>query len=138
MIACMQPTLVGGEFVFVTSSAAVPELVQEAIAMFQEAEGTSLILPLLAAQAAGMSVDAPMRQITLKVHSSLEGVGLTAAISNALADANIACNVVAAYHHDHIFVPRGQAHQALGMLKALQSSMSDSLEAEAGAQACAS
>ena len=36
-------------------------------------------------------------RITLMVHSDLEGVGLTAAVSGALADAGIACNMVAAF-----------------------------------------
>ncbi len=57
-----------------------------------------------------------MRQITLDVNSSLEGVGLTAAVSAALADRGIACNVVAAYHHDHIFVPEKDAETALDVL----------------------
>jgi len=54
--------------------------------------------------------------ITLTVHSSLEAVGLTAAVSKALTDANISCNVVAAYYHDHIFVPVRDAKQAIAVL----------------------
>jgi hypothetical protein len=57
--------------------------------------------------------------ITLTVHSSLEAVGLTAAFSRALTEAGISCNVVAAYYHDHIFVPTRDAGQAMQVLKNL-------------------
>lgn len=51
--------------------------------------------------------------ITLDVHSDLEAVGLTAAFSHALANAGIACNVIAAYYHDHIFVNRQDQFRGL-------------------------
>ena len=46
--------------------------------------------------------------ITLRVHSSLNVVGLTAAVSR-LAERGIPANVIAARYHDHIFTPR-QSH----------------------------
>jgi hypothetical protein len=60
-----------------------------------------------------------LRQITLKVHSSLEAVGLTAAFSRALTEAGISANVVAAYYHDHIFVPATDAERAIEALRQL-------------------
>lgn len=60
-----------------------------------------------------------MRQITLDVHSALDGVGLTAAVASALSDHGIACNVVAAHHHDHVFVPEAWAEEALTVLRDL-------------------
>ena len=60
--------------------------------------------------------------ITLTIHSSLEAVGLTAAVSSALTEANISCNVVAAYYHDHIFVPIADADRAMNVLLALTDS----------------
>lgn len=84
---------------------------------FAEAEGTTLILDRRQAEAAGLPDDPPMAWITLTVHSSLEAVGLTATVSNALAQANIGCNMVAAYYHDHIFVP--DAGAAFALLTAL-------------------
>ena len=60
-----------------------------------------------------------MRRITLRVHSALDGIGLTAAVSAALTEAGIACNVVAALHHDHVFVPAPDAARALSALEAL-------------------
>lgn len=91
----------------------------EALAMVREAEGVTLILPERAARLQGFALEQPMRQITLQVHSALEGVGLTAAVAGALAGAGIACNMVAGYHHDHAFVPAADAERALGVLRDL-------------------
>jgi len=60
-------------------------------------------------------------RITLQVHSDLEGVGLTAAVSAALSRAGIACNVIAAFHHDHLLVPWERREEALAVLKKLSS-----------------
>jgi hypothetical protein len=98
-----------------------PELAARTLplAMFQEDEGLSLILSEEDAEAFGLSSDLPRARITLTVHSALDGVGLTAAVATALADAGIACNMVAAFHHDHAFVPLADAPRALAILKAL-------------------
>jgi hypothetical protein len=40
-------------------------------------------------------------------------VGLTAAVTNKLTSYGISANVIAVYHHDHIFVQTGNAEQAL-------------------------
>lgn len=89
------------------------------IGSFREAEGLTLILPEGRAIAAGLLRSAPMRQIALTVHSSLEAVGLTAAISTALSRDGISANVVAAYYHDHVFVPERDAVRALAVLRRL-------------------
>jgi uncharacterized protein len=58
-------------------------------------------------------------RISLEVHSSLSAVGLTAALSKALAEADISANIVAGIRHDHLFVPWDRREDALGCLKAL-------------------
>lgn len=88
-----------------------------ALAVFAEEEGTSLILPDEVARDLGFAVEMPMSRITLTVHSALDGVGLTAAVATALAEAHIPCNVVAAYHHDHVFVPEELAGGAMTILR---------------------
>jgi hypothetical protein len=57
--------------------------------------------------------------ITLGVTSALEAVGLTAAVATALTQDNISCNVIAGFHHDHLFVPIGNAQAAMTALAAL-------------------
>ncbi|MCB1704295.1 MAG: ACT domain-containing protein [Halioglobus sp.] len=59
------------------------------------------------------------RCITLTVHSSLIAVGLTAAVSGTLAAHNISANIIAAFFHDHLFVPQEDAERALAALCAI-------------------
>lgn len=119
MIAGMNPVLDPQiwRFVQITPDNA-STLLGAAIATFRESEGVSAIVPAARADEAGQP-GPDFRRITLQVLSDLEGVGLTAAVSGALAEAGIACNMVAALHHDHAFVPAGQAAVALEMLEAL-------------------
>ena len=107
MISAMTPSLKPGVFVFITIAdpALIKALSPAAISTFKEEEGMSLLVPIETAEESGIEIDHPMRCITLNVYSSLEGVGLTAAVSTALGDAGIPCNMVAASHHDHVFVP---------------------------------
>ena len=90
-----------------------------ALASVREDGGVSLVLPRERARAHGLP-DAPaFRCLTLTVHSSLEAVGLTAAVATALAARGIAANVVAGARHDHLFVPAARADEALAALRAL-------------------
>lgn len=118
MIAGMAPALDPATYAFVTTAdpARAAAAAPSALATFREAEGLSLILPLALAQALAFPDPLPMARITLTVHSALDGTGLTAAAATALAAAGIPCNMVAAFHHDHVFVPAAMAAQALGVL----------------------
>ena len=119
MISGMAPVLDDTLYHFCLLPDSAEALASQALASFAEDEGLSVILTDQVAQDAGLASDLPMRRITLTVHSALDGVGLTAAVASALADAGIACNMVAAYHHDHAFVPAGDADRALAILQAL-------------------
>lgn len=85
------------------------------LSTFLEDEGLSIVAPvehLTTEEGAGT-----WAKISLKVHSSLWAVGLTARVASALAEHGISANVIAAYHHDHIFVPWEQRLQALQVLR---------------------
>ena len=122
LLASMAPQLDDTEWVFaeVGEEEAVP-LTPLAIATFCETEGLTLVLPQSVVDGLE-NVSAPMSRITLEVHSSLEAVGLTAAVAGALAKEGISANVIAAYYHDHIFVPKASADRALAVLQALTTS----------------
>jgi hypothetical protein len=94
----------------------------EPIAAIQEAEGLTLVIPQAKADAHRLTYDSVFCGITLQVHSSLDAVGLTAAIAHQLTAFNISANVIAGYFHDHIFVPCDQAETAIAALHTLASS----------------
>ncbi len=122
MVANLRPRLEPGDCVFCTTSdAALAQAAQSAaLGLFHEAEGVSLILPRETAEKLGFPDGLSMRRIVLTVHSALDAVGLTAAVASALAAEDIPCNVVAAFHHDHVFVPAGSAERALAILIELE------------------
>lgn len=137
LLASMEPQLLSDEFVFCSfptpsSPTNCWSLCQQLnpLAMFREGEGLSLVVSqsyMQTYQTENPSlsctfVKSPILYscITLTIHSSLEAVGLTAAVATALAKENISANVIAAYFHDHIFVPSNRAKDALQVLQLLQ------------------
>src|ERR1051325_7145751 len=100
----MKPEQNDGEYVFCIVDSIENATVLNPICFFQEQEAITVILSKQQADDDALPYSAICAWITLTVHSSLEAVGLTAAVSKALTKANISCNVVAAYYHDHIFV----------------------------------
>lgn len=87
-------------------------------AAIAEAEGMTVVARLDKMQAAGMVSD-PWARISLTVHSDLAAVGLTAAFAGALGQAGISCNVIAGYHHDHLFVQWDRRKDAMAALRGL-------------------
>lgn len=120
LIATMDPQLLSRDYTWVTDPG-MPEgtLLSRAFAAIREEEGWTLVLPVDIASSLGLGGEGPFRCITLRVHSSLSAVGLTAAVASALAKAGISANVVAAFHHDHVFVPAVRAEAAMEVLRAL-------------------
>ncbi len=112
----MNPKLSEGEFVYCLVDSISHAAALNPLCFFQEEEGVTVILPRADADKAGLPYSVICAWITLTVHSALEAVGLTAAVSHALTNANISCNVVAAYYHDHIFIPVKDAEQAMQVL----------------------
>lgn len=114
LLMSMTPELKSGDYVFCTVSGEYSDYVRlNPLASFVESEGVTLIVTVEAADAAQLAYESTFKQITLTVHSSLEAVGLTAAVATKLASYGISANVVAAYYHDHIFVPSEKADKAL-------------------------
>lgn len=116
MLAGMEPALREGSYRFVPHGPDEDfiDLLHRTFAMVREDEGMTLVIRARRDDAGPLFAG-----ITLQVHSALEGVGLTAAVATALAKADIPCNVIAAYHHDHLFVPWEKREEALAILKRL-------------------
>jgi len=92
------------------------------LASFRESEGITLVITRTQADSKQLAYDSVLRCISLGACSSLDAVGLTAAVASALAAVDISANVIAAYHHDHIFVPADKAQQAMAVLESLSES----------------
>ena len=120
MVAAMAPELELGEYIFCAlPNEGAEQAFAAAVSTFREREGWSAILPAGDARNLGLGSGQLFRMIRLGVDSALDGVGLTAAVSTALTDVGIACNVVAALHHDYLFVPAADADRAVHQLKSL-------------------
>lgn len=115
----LQPVLNTGVYVFATVSDFEKIGRKDTLFEFKEAEGITVVLEKNKAQALKLAYQFESAWITLKIHSSIEAVGLTAAFSTALITHQISCNVVAGYYHDHIFVDTQDAQTALEILTKL-------------------
>lgn len=84
--------------------------------LFQEEEGLTVITKA--------NEDTPddnrWAWLELSVYSDLQAVGFLARVAGALSEVGIPCNAVAAYHHDHIFVPISRAEDAISAIESLR------------------
>ncbi|PKV48398.1 hypothetical protein ATE84_0397 [Aquimarina sp. MAR_2010_214] len=119
LIRNMSPVLQAGEFVFSTvkNTDNIPR--EDSIGEFKEQEGVTIILDRKKAEQLNLSYEYIASWITLKIHSSLDAVGLTAIFSTELAKHEISCNVISGYYHDHIFVDKKDENKAISVLKKL-------------------
>ncbi len=121
MLDTLSPTRIDGEHVFVSVTDDVLRALPagEVLGSFREKEGVSVVLRRDVAEHHRLRFEGVYAGITLGVYSSLQAVGLTAAVATALAAQGIPANVIAACHHDHVFVPLEQLDSALAVLKSL-------------------
>ncbi|MFB8405995.1 ACT domain-containing protein [Streptomyces sp. NPDC055912] len=118
LLAGMRPELDPGRYVFTTVDGPAPAGVAPVVTVIED-EGLTLVVRQEEADAAGLPYDYVAGRITLRVHSALDAVGLTAAVAGALAGEGLSCNVVAGFHHDHLFVEHTRAEEALAVLEGL-------------------
>ena len=118
LLAGLSPQVAAQPFAIRTQTVGTP-VPADAIMLFREAEGMTVIAPI-----GEVGADEVLwAQITLRIHSSLEAVGMMAAITAALTARSIPCNAVSAYYHDHLFVPWARRDDAVGALRELAESM---------------
>ena len=122
MLVGMKPILKEGIYIFCTTNdvAVAATLLNRSLAAFREDEGFALVLTRDEAREHGFDLSMPMSRIVLEVLSALDGIGLTAGVATALADDGIPCNMIAAYHHDNVFVPEHMGHRAINILENVQ------------------
>ena len=124
LLRSMSATLDDGTYVFVTlHETPVPAGINTRM-VFEEEEGTTLILLKSEAERFDLPYEFPCRMITLNVHSSLEAVGFIARIATELAKADMGVNPVSGFFHDHLFVPEGREDDAMKILNDLTKAIS--------------
>lgn len=84
-----------------------------------ESEGVTSVISVEDAARVGITPEFVMAWLSLDVSSALDAVGLTAAVSTALAEQGMACNVLAGFHHDHLLVSFADRHRAVRVLNEL-------------------
>jgi hypothetical protein len=114
LLAGLAPVVRPVPYVVVETDAVVP-----AAAVIVEDEATTKIIEQAVADAYGLSYTFVAAWITCTIESDLEAIGMTAALSRALADADISCNVLAASRHDHLLVPWRRRDDAVSILSGL-------------------
>jgi uncharacterized protein len=93
---------------------------EKVLGTFLEDEGLTLIATEEYFKQEGIAHQGPFARLKIEVHTSLELVGLTGLLAAELAKREIPANLIAAYFHDHIFVPydvRAKALEAIMELK---------------------
>lgn len=116
----LSPRLNDGRYVYTQIRTGVPAGV-DPVVVVREDEGMTLVLAQVQADELHLAYEFVAAWITLEVHSALDAVGLTAAVSHVLTRAGISANVVAGYTHDHVFVPLDRAADAMRALATLSS-----------------
>ncbi|MER3389817.1 MAG: ACT domain-containing protein [Microcella sp.] len=122
LLAAMSPQARPGDWFFGTVPFGTSVAAEATV---HESEGLSIVVDRREAARLGLSTAHPYRWITLRVHSSLEAVGLTAAVAGALTERGISCNVVAGAFHDHLLVPARHGDEAITALETLSSRARD-------------
>ncbi|MEV4614312.1 ACT domain-containing protein [Kitasatospora sp. NPDC049258] len=118
LLGGMQPVLNPGRYVYCTLPGRIPAGLRPVVTV-SEPEGPTVVVTQEEADALGLRYDYVAAWITLQIHSALDAVGLTAAVAGHLAEQGISCNVVAGFHHDHLFVGAEQADRAVAALRDL-------------------
>jgi hypothetical protein len=120
LLANMRPELSSSSFAFcLVPEAKLGEIsLADIEVLVRETEGITLVMEEAQARRYGFDVAFLFARITLQVHSSLEAVGLTAVVASRLAAQGISANVIAGYHHDHIYVAQSDGQRAVAILRA--------------------
>ena len=116
ILGALRPYVRQGSYVYVTS-ANPPDIAFHA--RIVEDEGTTLVLDQAIADEHRLPYDGVFGWITLEAHTSMQAVGITAAVSTALARVGLSCNVLAGFYHDHLLVPIAHVDEAMDVLGGL-------------------
>ncbi len=137
-LAGMRPHLDPEVYAFAAVGVLPPRL-DSCFAIIREPTSITLVLTEAEAQRLRLDVSFRCRRIDPGMDTSLDALGVIAAISTALAVAGIALNPIAAVARDHLFVPADRADDALEVLhEVVRAAQLRRSSTDAGLQAFAS
>ncbi|MEO7309305.1 MAG: ACT domain-containing protein [Chitinophagaceae bacterium] len=119
LLKTLEPALHTGNYVYCRIANASAIQSDGVLLLFKETEGHTVIIKKEMADDLQLPYTFVASRITLKIYSSLEAVGITAAFSTALSAVGISCKLVAAFYHDPIFVNTKHSGEAMEILTAL-------------------
>ena len=90
---------------------------EDVVMAFKEQEGMTYIVTQASAELLGIEFEQSWAWISVDTKTQLNATGITAHIATILGTHEIPCNVVAAFHHDHLFVPFELGSKALRVLR---------------------
>jgi len=88
----------------------------EILFSFKEKEGVTYLVLKTVAENHNIPFNESWALISVETTTSLSETGITAHISSALSKEKIPCNMIAAFHHDYLFVPFESAERAMIIL----------------------
>ena len=99
-----------------------PDAAADAVAeaRIHEREGITYVVPEAFARAQGEPPGFVAAWLTLRLHTALNAVGVTASVAGVLAERGIACNVIAGHFHDHLLVPAERRDAAVDAIRSLR------------------
>ena len=118
LLNAMDPVLSPETYMFCFILKPNQKILSKGLGFFKEQEGITIILSEKDAPIDALK-STPQALITLNVNSDLNAVGFITIISQRIAAMDILLNVVSAYYHDHLFVPRESAQKVMGILHAI-------------------
>ncbi|CAD7931296.1 unnamed protein product [Amoebophrya sp. A25] len=122
LVQSLKPVLNPGTYVFGSlSPAEVSKIPREDTACeFKEKEGVAIVMEKEKAKKHGIKVS-PFEAswIQLDTYSAVEACGLTSVFSRALTQGGVSCNIIAGFHHDHLFVAKEDTVKAMNILHGL-------------------
>lgn len=118
LLAGLRPRLSEMVFAFATTTSLKDIPAQASIiGTFMEDEGLTIVGALDEVAFTKVGHGGGWAKINLRAQSSPASVGLTAKVASVLADHGISPNIIAAFFHDHIFVPWDRRYQAMTILQ---------------------
>jgi hypothetical protein len=105
---------------FAVSAGEVAIAIRDVAGMFHEDEGLTIIASTRYLESIKLPYTGPYARITISFSSPHNVPGFTAVLIAKLAAVGIPTGVIAAYYHDHIYVPFDFRKEAVALLKNLK------------------